>query len=352
MLPWIAELSGHIDEHIFTSDRLAGNPLGDPHERPLWIYTPPGYGDEPERRYPSVYVIQGYTGHLGMWRNRVAFRQPFPELADAMFARGDSAPGIVVYVDCWTSVGGSQYLDSPGTGAYHSYLCEEVVPWVDAHYRTLPGRDQRAITGKSSGGYGAMVTAMLRPDVFGGFATHAGDSLFDVVHPPILAQAARLLRDQYGGSVQAYFADLPNRVFGTRDSDIKIMEVYGYSAAYAAEPDGTVPLPFDDTGRLVPEVWDRWLAWDPVRMAAQPGYAEALRSMRAIWIDAGRRDEYFLDLGAAAFRRAVAEAGVPDDRVHFELFDATHALIEYRYPLALAWLIRMFGGSTGTQPAG
>jgi len=340
MLPWSIAYAGRLDQHTFTSERLRGNPLGDPSERPLWVYVPPGYDDAPDRRYPSFYVIQGYTGHLGMWANRTAFRQPFPELADAMFARGDAPPAVVVYVDAWTSLGGSQFLDSPGTGDYLSYLCDEVVPWVDGRYRTLASRDHRAISGKSSGGYGAMVTAMRRPDVFGGFATHAGDALFELICPSMFAEAARLLRDRYNGSFEAYFADLRGRVFGTKDSDGKLMEVYAYAAAYSAEPDGTVLLPFDGTGRLVPDVWQRWLACDPVRMAAEDRYAEALRSMRAIWIDAGTRDDFYLDLGATAFRHAVAEAGVPDERVHFELFDATHAMIEYRYPLALAWLAK------------
>jgi S-formylglutathione hydrolase FrmB len=340
MLPWSADLAGRLDEHVIVSGRLDGNPLGDPRERPLWVYVPPGYDDEPDRRYGCVYVIQGYTGHLTMWANRSPFRQPFPELADAMFARGEAPPGIVVYVDAWTSLGGSQYLDSPATGDYQSYLCDEVVAWVDGHYRTRADRDHRAIAGKSSGGYGAMVTAMRRPDVFGGFATHAGDSLFELVCPPMFAESVRLLRDEYDGSFEAFFADLDGRVFGTKGSDGRLIEVYAYAAAYSADPDGTVRLPFDDTGRLVPEVWERWLAHDPVRMAAEDRYAEALRSMRAIWIDAGNRDDWYLDLGAAAFRRAVAEAGVPDDRVFFELFDGTHAAIEYRYPLALAWLLR------------
>src|SRR4051812_47795873 len=115
MLPWSIEYAGRLDQHTFASVRLRGNPLGDPSEGPLWVYVPPGYDDEPDRRYPSAYVIQGYTGHLGMWANRTAFRQPFPELADAMFARGDAPPAVVVYVDAWTSLGGSQFLDSPGT---------------------------------------------------------------------------------------------------------------------------------------------------------------------------------------------------------------------------------------------
>src|SRR6476620_11504124 len=85
-LPWSAPLAGRLDEHVFTSRLLQGNPLGDPHERPLWVYVPPGYDDEPDRRYPTVYVIQGYTGQLEMWRNRTPYRQPYLETADQVFA--------------------------------------------------------------------------------------------------------------------------------------------------------------------------------------------------------------------------------------------------------------------------
>jgi S-formylglutathione hydrolase FrmB len=340
MLPWAADLVGRIERHTIDSTLLRGNPLDDPHVRPLWVYVPPGYDDEPGRRYPSIYVIQGYSGHLGTWSNRTPFRQPFPELADAVFATGDVPPAIVVYVDAWTAYGGSQYLDSPGTGRYHSYLCDEVVPWVDARYRTISHRDHRTITGKSSGGYGAMVTSMLRPDLFGALATHAGDALFDTTYRAEIPKRVRLLRNQYDGSYERFFSDLSRRVLGTKDGDLELMEIYAYAAAYSADEDGTIHLPFDDVGALLPEVWERWLTWDPVVMAAKPQYAEALRSLRAIWIDAGNRDEYYLDLGAAAFRRAVAAAGVPDDRVYFELFEAGHGAIEYRYPLALAWLCK------------
>ncbi|MCO5974144.1 alpha/beta hydrolase [Actinoallomurus soli] len=338
MLPWSADLAGRIDEHEFTSELLRDNPLGDPHRRPLWVYVPPGYDDEPDRRYPTVYVIQGYTGHLPMWRNRSPWRQPFPELADGVFGRGEAPPVIVVYVDAWTALGGSQYLDSPATGRYHSYLCDEIVPWVDAHYRTLPDRDHRGISGKSSGGYGAMITPLLRPDLFGALATHAGDALFEVCYRPGFPRLARMLRDSFDGSIDKFLADFRDHLAGTRETDFPLIEIYGYSAAYSADEDGTVHLPFDDTGAVVPEVWERWLRWDPVLMPQRPEYAEALRSMRAVWIDAGNRDEYHLDLGAQAFRRAVEAAGVKDDAVHFELFGAGHGAIEYRYPLSLAWL--------------
>jgi S-formylglutathione hydrolase FrmB len=336
MLPWRADLAGRIDEHIVDSELLRGNPLKDPHQRPLWVYVPPGYDDDPNRRYPSIYVIQGYTGHLAMWANRSPFRQPFPETADQVFAREEAPPAIVVYVDAWTAYGGSQFVDSPGTGRYHSYLCDEVVPWVDARYRTLADRDHRAITGKSSGGFGAMITPMLRPDLFGAFATHAGDTLYEYCYLPAFSEAVRHLRS-FDGDIHRWWEAFHARSPFTDPADGVLLTVLGCSAAFSAQPDGAPELPFDPgTGVLRDEVWQRWLDWDPVRMV--PKYADAMRSMRAVWIDAGTRDEFFLDLGAQAFREALRAHDVPEEVIHFELFDAGHGAIDYRYPLSLAWL--------------
>src|ERR1700730_2659677 len=206
MRPWGEPLAGRVDELTTDSKLLRDNPLGDPHERPLWVYVPPGY-DASERRYPSVYVIQGLTGQIDQWRNRSAFRRNFPELADELFASEDAPACVLVFVDCWTSFGGSQFLDSPGTGRYHSYLCDEVVPFVDARYRTNPDAAHRGIMGKSSGGFGAMITPMLRPDLFGVLATHAGDSLYELCYIPEFGKAVRSLRG-YNGDIWRWWADL------------------------------------------------------------------------------------------------------------------------------------------------
>jgi hypothetical protein len=335
MRPWGTEPAGRFDEHVFESQVLRENPLGDPHERPLWVYVPPGYDDQPERRYPSIYVIQGLTGQLDSWHNRAPFRLNFPELADEVFAAGDTPPCILVWVDAWTSYGGSQFVDSAATGKYHTYLCDEIVPWVDERYRTLAAPEHRGITGKSSGGYGAMITPMLRPDLFGGLATHAGDALFESCYLADFRESARHLRDHYDGSFDNFWKDFRSRPAFSKDSDIQLLNDWCMAACYSADEDGTVRLPFDiETSELIPEVWDRWLAWDPVRMV--PKHADALRGMRAIYIDAGTRDEWFLDLGAEAFRRALADIGVTD--IFFELFDAKHGSIEYRYPLSLKYL--------------
>ena len=335
MLPWSNPLKGHYDERTFESTVLKDNPLHDPYERPLWVYLPPNYDDEPGRRYPTVYVIQGLTGQLDMWRNRTPFRKNFPELVDELFASNEAPPCLVVWVDCWTSLGGSQFLDSPATGRYHTYLCDEIVPWVDAHYRTLPQKEHRGIMGKSSGGYGAMVTPMLRPDLWGGLATHAGDALFEMCYLPTFRETVRILRDRYDGSFDNFWQDFHSRLPFTRGYDAALLNDWCMAACYSAGSDGTVRLPYSMlTGELIPEVWERWLAWDPVRMV--PQHAEALRSMRAIYIDAGNQDQFFLDIGATAFRQALFRAGIVD--IFFELFDGTHSAIEYRYPLSLKYL--------------
>ena len=88
------------------------------------------------------------------------------------------------------------------------------------------------------------------------------------------------------------------------------------------------------TGRLLDDVWAQWLEKDPVRMA--PAYADALRSMRRIYLDAGRRDEYYLDLGAQAFGAELDKLGVNHT---LELFDGTHARLGYRYPGAIRELV-------------
>src|SRR5687767_3117381 len=230
MDPWSFEVKGRFDEIPFESEVLKGNALGDPSLRPLWVYVPPGYDDEPDRRYPTLYQIQGLTGQLDMWRNRSAFRATVPELVDEFFASGTTPPCLVVWVDAWTSLGGSQFVDSPGTGRYHTYLCDEVVPWVDARYRTLASPAHRGIAGKSSGGYGAMVTPMLRPDLFGGLATHAGDALFEVCYLPDFRASVRALRDQYGGSFERFWEDFRSRPALTKASDSVLLNSWCMAA--------------------------------------------------------------------------------------------------------------------------
>ncbi len=149
-------------------------------------------------------------------------------------------------------------------------------------------------------------------------------------------EAVRFLRE-YDGDIGRWWDDFRSRTAFTKEADEVLLMTLGCSACFSARDDGTVELPFDSrTGELRPEQWARWLAWDPVRMIDT--YADELRGLRAVWIDAGTRDEWFLDLGAEAFRAGLSRIGLPDDRIAFELFDGAHGAIDYRYPMAMTWL--------------
>jgi len=318
------------------SPALAGNPLGDPARRPVWVYLPPGYDRDPEARWPAAYLLRGFTGQLDMWANRRAFTPTFPEQVDALFAAGDVAGVVVVLVDAWTRLGGAQYLDSVAVGRYSTYLCDDLVGWVDATYRTVASPGARAAVGHSSGGYGAVVNALLRPDVWGAVGCHAGDALFECCYLPDIPAAARILASEYGGSWDAWWADVAGRGLGSTESDFTLVNLWAMAACYSPSPGGGVDLPFAPDGRLRPEVWERWLAWDPVRMI--PTRADAARSWRAVWVDGGTRDEAYLDLGARALRTALADAGVTEERVGFELHGGRHGNQEGRFLVSLAFL--------------
>lgn len=330
--PWERPLKGRFERLVIDSQVLTDNPLGDPSRRPLYVYSPPGMSNDP---HPSIYVIQGMTGQLDMWLNRTAFEPNMIERLDALFAAGECPSAIVVMVDAWTSYGGSQFINSAATGRYMDYLCDEVVAFIDERYPTAPSRDHRGLSGKSSGGYGAMVVPMLRPDVFSGLASHAGDALFEACYLTEFPVTTRILRDRFGSSYEAFWEHFRE----TESLDPKLhapLNTYAMAACYSPDEDrpGEVVLPFDiDSGKVIDEVWARWLAWDPVRMASPR--VDALRSMRHIYLDAGLSDEYYLDLGAQAFSKELSAHGIEHT---LELFVGTHGGLQYRYPGAIAAL--------------
>jgi Putative esterase len=339
--PWDRPMAGTLDRVTVESELLAGNPLGDPARRPLYVYRPPGVAAEPGEELPAVYVIQGFTGQLDNWLGRATFEPTFIERLDAMFARGECPDAVIVLVDAWTSRGGSQFLNSSSTGRYQDYLCDEIVPYIDARYPTLSDRDHRGISGKSSGGYGAMVVPMSRPDVFGALASHAGDALFECCYQPEFPLVARKLRDHFDGSWEIFrerLGEADHFDFGLFGA---ALNAYGMGCAYSPDPDrpGEALMPFEiETGRLKEEVWQQWLDVDPVRMA--PNRADALRSLRRIYLDAGRADEWFLDLGAQAFAGELDKLGVA---YTLDLFEGRHGGITHRYPGAIRELVLALG---------
>jgi len=222
---------GRLDMVRFTSKALAGNPLGDPSVRTVPVYLPPGYDDAANagRRYPSYYFLTGFTGKGTMLVNDTGFGEPLQLRLDRLIDSGRVKPLIAVMPDCFTRYGGSQYLDSTAHGRYETHLVKELVPYVDRMYRTRKDRAHRAVLGKSSGGFGAIVHGLRHPDVFGALADHSGDSAFEYCYLPDFPAVVRAV-SQHGSLDKWYAAFLraPKKSYEW----LKVMNVIAMAAAY------------------------------------------------------------------------------------------------------------------------
>lgn len=326
-------LNGRVDTPYLQSQILQGNLPGDATERMLPVYLPPGYDDNPDKRYPVIYVLAGHGGSGPLMLAPVAWGESFPERIDRLISSGAMGPVIAVLPDCWTIFGGAQYLNSSALGQYEDYLIQELIPYVDANYRTLPSREHRAITGKSSGGYGAMVQSMRHPEVFSAVASHSGDIYFEFGLLPDLAKLhANLLK--FDG-LEGFIEQIPTIKPKTHDPFFSVLGMLCYGAAYAPNPAAHrgFDMPIDmETGALREDVWQRWLAWDPVRMIDQPEHIAAWRQMSYIYLDCGLWDELNFPVGTRILSKKLDALGLKHE---FELFNDGHINVPYRYDTSL-----------------
>jgi Putative esterase len=313
---------------------LRGNPLGDPSVRTVPVYLPAGYDDveNAKKRYPVIYVLTGFTGSGRALLNVSAFGEAFDARLDRLIGSGAMKPCIVVMPDCMTAYGGSQYVNSRATGRYEDHLAVELVRFVDGKYRTLAERRHRAVAGKSSGGYGALVHAMKHPDVFGAAASHSGDIGFEQCYLPDFGRAATEIG--LAGGARAWMEKF-RAARRKSHAHHTVLNVIGMATCYSPNPSQPLgcDLPFDlETCELRPSVWRKWLAHDPLQMIKAPAHARALRSLRLLFVDAGTRDEYYLHFGARRFVRQAKSLAV---RVVHQEFDDGHMDVSYRYDVSL-----------------
>ncbi len=318
-----------------SSTVLKANLPGDPTTRRLWVYLPPGY-EQSGLRYPVLWCLPAYgsTGAQLVAGNR--WSPGLPARIDHLVANG-CRPVIAVFPDCFTRWGGSQYLDSPATGDYERYLCDELVPFVDAELRTLVDRDARGILGRSSGGYGALRLCMRRPDLFGAFACHSGDMGFALCYTPDFPRCVDALAR--AGSIEAWVERFESTE-KKRGEEFAVVSVLAMAAAYS--PDTSLPhgirLPFDlSTGELIPEIWELWRQNDPVQMIDRPEAITALKSMRLAFFDCGTRDEHRLHLGLRLLQNRLDSHEIAYE---LETFDAGHRSIGYRHDVGVPKLAR------------
>ncbi len=326
-----------VVRHRVPSQLLAGNPLGDPSERDLFVYLPPGYDGAAARRYPALLAIVGYTGTGGSLFNVDALLEPLDVKLDRLIAAGACPPVIVAAPDCYTRVGGNQYINSAGTGRYEDYLVDEIIPFVDATYRTLP-RGRWGVFGKSSGGYGSIMLGMRRTDVFCALADHSGDANFEMCYLPDFPAALDAFRAAGGPAawLQAWTRDPAKR----RKVHHPPLNALGMATHYSPNPAAPaahahIDWPVDlETGEFRPAVWERWRAYDPVHLV--DSHVDNLRTLRAIYVDAGTRDEYGLHWGARALVAKLRGHGLA---VRHEEFDDGHMSIPYRYDVSVPFLV-------------
>jgi enterochelin esterase-like enzyme len=311
---------------------LRGNALGDPARRRVDVYVPHGHDGA---KLPLLVDVVGFLGggpaHSN-WRN---FGENLPERLDRLIATGELAPVVVALPDCFTKLGGNQYINSAAMGNWADFLLQEAVPLVERQFG-CGGEGRRGIFGKSSGGYGALVHALLSPDFWAAAACHSGDMAFELVYLPDFPNLLRAL-DTYGMNVGAWLEAFWKRP-KQKSGDLHTLMLLAMCASF--DPDPTAPygirLPVDPhTCELIPERWHNFLRWDPLHMVAEQGLA--LKKLKALYIDCGDVDQYNLVYGARRMHTRLAALGV--EHVYEEC-DDDHTAVDYRMDVSLPILAR------------
>jgi enterochelin esterase-like enzyme len=345
-------------EHV--SQILKDNPLGDPHVRKVAAWLPAEYDRDGGRRFPVLYDLVGFTGsglsHVG-WK---PFGDNVPERAARLIREGRMGPAIFIFPDCFTALGGNQYVNSSAIGNYADYLTQEIIPFVEREFRTLASREHRGCFGKSSGGYGAMLHGMKYARHWGAIADHSGDAYFDFVYwhdwPNTLNELAkhRLPRRKAGAYDALRESRRKGLPEGKDDGRIArfLKSVWAREKLAGAEthalmnlcmaatydPDPRAPngfrVPFNlETGELIPERWRAWQKHDPINLVAQ--HKRNLKSLRGIYIDCGWRDQYHIHYGARILSRKLSQEKI---RHVYQEFDDNHSDIDYRMDVSLPFL--------------
>ncbi len=326
---------GRIETLGIESDALRGNLFGDPPHRDVAVYLPEGY-DSSDADYPLFVHLAGYLGsglrQVG-WRT---FGPNLPQRLDRLVAAGSIGPVVAALPDCATSLGGNQYVDSPATGAWERFVLDELLPRLEQRFRIRRGGRHRAILGKSSGGYGALVHGMRHGERWGAVAAHSADAGFETVYardfPRLLDELAR-----HDGGPAGFVEHLRRADAIGRDESHALM-LLCMAASY--DPDPTAPLgirlPVDPhTCEIEPERWARWLEHDPVRMIEERACQESLRRLGGLYLDCGRQDEYGLHFGLRALARRLERFGIPH---RYEEFAGGHSDVDRRLDVSLPFL--------------
>jgi enterochelin esterase-like enzyme len=319
------------------SEALTGNLLGDPSRRDIDVYLPPGRTDG--AGLPLLVDLVGFTGsglsHTS-WKN---FGENVPERVDRLIAEGRMAPVAIAFPDCFTRLGGNQYINSAAMGRWEDFLIQEMLPAVEGRFG-CGGAGRRGVFGKSSGGYGAMVHAMRHADVWAAAASHSGDVGFELLFGGDFPATLRALA-RHGLSIESFIRSIEERE-KHKDDEIHALMVLAMAATYDPDPSSFlgIRLPVDlETCERIPERWAAWLAWDPLTLVERHG--DDLRRLKALYIDCGDVDQYNLVYGSRRLHRILERIGVAH---RYEEFPDDHSKVDYRMDESLPFLAAALSG--------
>ena len=325
---------GRFERLIIDSESLEGNLLGDPTSRVIDVYLPDGVTADS----PLFVALAPFTSGGQKLHGWQSYAETLPQRLDRLIAEKKMGPVALVMPDGFTSLGGNQYIDSLAMGMWESFLIDEALPLIESTLELEGGAARRAVFGKSSGGYAAMIYGMRRAKDWGAIACQSGDMGFGMTYLPDFPKVLTALQP-YGGDPAAFIDALKesDKISGDK---MWIQLLLAMAASYDPDPEARygVRLPVDATScETIPERWQAWLRHDPLELAKEDGCLEQLRSLKGVWVDCGAQDQFMLQYPARQLSRRLREAKV--EHV-FEEFEGTHSSIDHRYDRTMPFLYK------------
>lgn len=320
--------AGSVTRLIVESELLQANILGDPTTRVVDVYVPAGHDGQ---RLPLLVDLVGITGSGLSHTNWMPFSENVPERLDRLIGEGVMPPVVVAFPDCFTRIGGNQYINSAATGPWEDFLIAEMLPLIEGRFG-CGGTGRRGIFGKSSGGYGAIMNAMRHPDVWSVAACHSGDMGFDRCYMRDMPATLRALAPD--NSIEQWWRKM-EEAKKRGGGFFTTMNILAMAASYDPDPEAflgmRLPVTFD-TCEVIPARWENWLRHDPV-LAPE---VENLRNLKALYIDCGEKDQFDLVYGARRLVRRLNALGIPH---RYEEFADDHSNVDYRMDESLPYLV-------------
>ncbi|HRE40110.1 MAG TPA: alpha/beta hydrolase-fold protein [Ignavibacteria bacterium] len=325
--------SGTIIIESFDSKILKNNPLKDPTLRKFPVYLPPSY--DSRKNFPVVYLLNGFTGK-GIQNLNISFlSENIEERLNRLITEKIIKEMIVVMPDCITKYGGSQFINSKGTGNYEDYLIKEIIPFIDKKYKTINNSNYRAVCGKSSGGFGAIYLGMKNPDIFKLVCSTSGDMYFEYCYQKDFPKFVKYISN-YGVGNKAVSNFIKKEINFKQPKPgyfHDLINIIGMASCYSPNPGAiktkgyNFDLPFDIfTGELIRNIFNTWKKFDPVNLVEK--YKTNFKKLNLLYIDVGSKDEFDLNIGARIFCSKLNKSKI---KYLYDEFNGGHFNIQYRY---------------------